>query len=179
MTASFDHDAAEARFRVVFAHLGAVIAYARRRGSRDADALGAEVMTIAWRRLGSIPSDDARPWLYATARNLLLAERRQISSSGSATASEPSDSMNVPELIELDPSLHRALRDLSPLEREALLLTAWEDLTPSQAGRVLGVSATTFRVRLLRARRRVQAKVRENEANDRPRQTKNLKMEKT
>jgi len=87
--------------------------------------------------------------------------------------------MNVPELIELDPSLHRALRELSPLEREALLLTAWEDLTPSQAARALGVSATAFRVRLLRARRRVQATVRQNEANDSPRRTKNLKMEKT
>src|SRR5215813_11669956 len=67
----------EARFRNVFAHLGAVTAYARRRGSPDADAIAAEVMTIAWRRLADVPEDDPRPWLYATARNLLLAEWRR------------------------------------------------------------------------------------------------------
>ena len=67
----------EARFRHVFSHLGAVAAYARRRGSLDADALAAEVMTIAWRRLADVP-EDPRPWLYATARNLLLAERRKV-----------------------------------------------------------------------------------------------------
>ena len=62
----------EAKFQAVFTHLGAVTAYARRRGSRDADGLAAEVMTIAWRRLADVPNDDPRPWLYATARNLLL-----------------------------------------------------------------------------------------------------------
>ena len=63
----------EARFRIVFSHLGAITAYARRRGSVDPDALAAEVMTIAWRRLADVPRDDPRPWLYATARNLVLA----------------------------------------------------------------------------------------------------------
>src|SRR5215468_877504 len=61
---------AEARFREVFAHLPEVVAYARRRGSRDPEAIGAEALTIAWRKLADVPRDDARPWLYATARNL-------------------------------------------------------------------------------------------------------------
>jgi len=59
MSMERDH---EAEFRVVFSHLGAVIAYARRRGSRDAEALGADVMTVAWRRLSDVPKDDPRPW---------------------------------------------------------------------------------------------------------------------
>src|SRR5262245_62722234 len=67
----------EARFRNVFAHLGAVTGYARRRGSSDADAIAAEVMTIAWRRLADVPEDDPRPWLYATARNLVYSELRK------------------------------------------------------------------------------------------------------
>jgi DNA-directed RNA polymerase specialized sigma24 family protein len=75
MTDTLDRHAAEARFRDVFSHLGAVAASARRRGNNDADAVAAEVMTIAWRRLADVPVDDPRPWLYATARNLLLAER--------------------------------------------------------------------------------------------------------
>jgi DNA-directed RNA polymerase specialized sigma24 family protein len=67
----------EERFTEVFRHLGAVTAYAQRRRSRDADALAAEVMTVAWRRLADVPRDDPLPWLYATARNLVLAERRR------------------------------------------------------------------------------------------------------
>jgi hypothetical protein len=43
--------AAPWRFRGVFPHLGAVAAYARRRGSRDTERVAAEVMAIAWRRL--------------------------------------------------------------------------------------------------------------------------------
>jgi len=148
----------EARFRLVFAHLGAVTAYARRRGSLDADALAAEVMMIAWRRLADVPEDDPRPWLYATARNLLLAESRKA-----ATERRHRHELVAPEtaaeVFELDPQLATALNELSPLDREALLLTAWEELTPTEAARALGIKPTAFRVRLLRARRRVEAKL--------------------
>jgi hypothetical protein len=61
------------------------------------------------------------------------------------------------ELGELDSELRRALLALSPLDREALLLVAWEDLTPSQAAHTLGINPAAFRVRLLRARRRLRA----------------------
>ena len=37
-----------------------------------------------------------------------------------------------------------------------MLLIAWEGLTPSQAARVVGCSGATFRVRLHRARRRLE-----------------------
>src|SRR5207344_3365719 len=107
MTNHIERDGAEARFREVFAHLGAVTAYARRRGSNDADGLAAEVMTIAWRRLPDVPWDDARPWLYATARNLLLAERRQSSRTATTFASESAEEREPPVL---DPGLAAALR---------------------------------------------------------------------
>ena len=55
----------------MFVHLPEVVAYARRRGSSDPEAVGAEAMAIAWRKLADVPMDDARPWLFATARNLL------------------------------------------------------------------------------------------------------------
>jgi len=73
-----------------------------------------------------------------------------------------------PEIPELDPVLVEALRSLSHLDREALLLVAWEDLTPTQAARSLGINPTAFRVRLLRARRRLRARLGEasNESHD-------------
>jgi RNA polymerase sigma factor (sigma-70 family) len=65
----------------------------------------------------------------------------------------------APELpapaIELDGELELALRSLSAQDREALLLVAWEDLTPTAAAASLGISASAFRVRLHRARRRL------------------------
>jgi RNA polymerase sigma-70 factor (ECF subfamily) len=154
MTDHFDRQPAEARFRAVFSHLGAVTAYARRRGSSDADAIAAEAMTIAWRRLADVPPDDPLPWLYATARNLLLAEARR--SSRRTVLREPDETALAPSRHALEPQLEQALRSLRAPDREALLLIAWDDLTPSQAARTLGLSPTAFRVRLLRARRRLR-----------------------
>jgi RNA polymerase sigma-70 factor (ECF subfamily) len=155
---------AEKRFRTVFAHLGAVTSYARRRGSKDADALAAEVMTVAWRRLADVPADDPLPWLYATARNLVLAEARR--SAQATSLHEPERVSEPPEPPELDPDLSRALRSLSRFDREALLLVAWEDLTPSQAAKALGINPAAFRVRLLRARRRLRASLDQATAAD-------------
>jgi RNA polymerase sigma factor (sigma-70 family) len=157
MRDNFDRMLAEERFQGVFSHLGAVTAYARRRGSSDADAVAAEAMAIAWRRLADVPQADPLPWLYATARNLLLAEARR--GSGSTLLREPEQNVASPDAFLLDPLLEQALRSLRTLDREALLLIAWEDLTPSQAARALGLSPSAFRVRLLRARRRLRARL--------------------
>jgi RNA polymerase sigma-70 factor (ECF subfamily) len=157
MRDDFDRNLAEERFRAVFSHLEAVTAYARRRGSSDADAIAAEAMAIAWRRLADVPKDDPLPWLYATARNLLLAEARR--GGGRTRLRERDQSVASPDARLLEPVLERALRSLRPLDREALLLVAWEDLTPSQAAKALGLSPATFRVRLLRARRRLRVQL--------------------
>lgn len=160
MTSATDRRPAEERFREVFAHLGAVTAYARRRGSRDADGIAAETMSIAWRRLADVPRDDPLPWLYATARNLLHAEWRV--ERRTAASQVPELSVPASELRGLDPELDRALRSLRPADREALLLVAWEDLEPAQAARAVGIKPTAFRVRLLRARRRLRAALEED-----------------
>src|SRR4051794_38210736 len=148
---------AQERFGEVFSHLGRVAAYARRRGSSDADALAAEAMTIAWRRLADVPRDDPLPWLYATARNLVLAEGRRARRERAAVAA-----LEAPiarDAFELDPALRAALLGLSALDREALLLVAWEESTPRQAAQSLGINPTAFRVRLFRARRRLAARL--------------------
>jgi RNA polymerase sigma-70 factor (ECF subfamily) len=146
----------EDRFRSIFANLGAIVAYARRRGSADPDGIAAEVMAIAWRRLPDVPADDPRPWLYATARNLVMAEYRRANR---VAAHDPARGAvaPAPEVAEIDPDLWRALHSLSATDREALLLIAWEELTPSQAATALGINPAAFRVRLLRARRRMHA----------------------
>lgn len=149
-----ERSAVEVRFERVFEHLGLITAYARRRGARDPEGIAAEAMAIAWRRLADVPRDDARPWLIATARNLLLAERRRH-----GAAAEGLEGVDVPAppspVVELDPELERALAALPHPDREALLLIAWEDLTPALAASSLGITPAAFRVRLHRARRRL------------------------
>src|SRR5256885_17152289 len=121
MNRQTDGLSAEERFAVVFAHLGAITAYARRRGSRDADGIAAEVMTIAWRRLADVPRDDPRPWLYATARNLVMADARKAAKANRGPeVHEPEPVVPGPELNEIDPALWDALSSLSALDQEAL-----------------------------------------------------------
>ena len=109
----------EARFRPVFSHLGAVTAYARRRGSLDADALAAEVMTIAWRRLADVPEDDPRPWLYATARNLLLAESRRAATARRHEHELVEQTLRVGRLRARSAARRRAARALAARPRGA------------------------------------------------------------
>ncbi len=148
-------DGAEARFGRVFAHFDPLVSYAARRGSSDPEGIAAETMAIAWRRLSSVPADDPRPWLFVTARNLLMAEWRR--SRPHAQLDEVAADPKHPPAVETgDPLVTSALRRLSPAEREVLLLVAWDDLTPAQGAETLGISAVAFRVRLLRARRHFQ-----------------------
>jgi RNA polymerase sigma-70 factor (ECF subfamily) len=153
-----DGNVAKGRFVEVFAHLDFIVQYGRRRGARDPDGIAAEAMAIAWRRLADVPTDDPRPWLIGTTRNLLLAKHRRAPRNrtrplGDIDVEAPAEQPSFE--LELDPELARALRKLSEQEREALLLVAWDDLTPAQAAKSLGISATAFRVRLHRARQRL------------------------
>ena len=132
-----DRSAVEARFAEVFRHLGLIRAYASRRGAHDPDELAAEVMAIAWRRLADVPSDDPRPWLIGTARNLVLADRRHhrmrrlqdLEGVEPPAPEEPLAPIPGPGCR----AQERALASLSPHDREALLLVAWED--PDAGGR--------------------------------------------
>ena len=46
---------------------------------------------------------------------------------------------------------------LSPLDREAVVLTAWFDLSSADAAQALGITPAAFRMRTARARRRLLA----------------------
>jgi RNA polymerase sigma-70 factor (ECF subfamily) len=143
------------------AHTAAVLAYALRRTSRDdaADVV-AETFLVAWRRLDELDDRNALPWLYAVARRVLLgqqrATRRQQAIAARVAAAAPSGSAQSPSTPPESPRLLEALAGLSESEREVLLLAAWEELSSGEAAQVLGCSATAYRIRLHRARRRLR-----------------------
>jgi RNA polymerase sigma-70 factor (ECF subfamily) len=153
--------AAPGRFEALFHdHADAVLAYARRRTDRDtAEEIVGETFTVAWRRLGEVP-DPALPWLLGVARRALANSRR--SSSRQRTLAlrlvhQPQHGAEDPT-GEIDASLSArlALQRLSPAEREAIELLAWEGLSSAEAAEVLGCSRSVFAVRVHRARRHLR-----------------------
>lgn len=148
---------------VWFEHLyedsyAAVFAYALRRSSRaDAEDVTSEVFAIAWRRRESLP-DPAVAWLIGVARGVLANNarggRRRLALL-SRLAATTSRAVWNPEVASSDPLLRCALERLSDLEREALLLVAWEGLTPSELATALGCTPAAARLRLRRARRQL------------------------
>ena len=62
-----------------------------------------------------------------------------------------------PADVVADDTLSQALRALRRVDREALVMVAWFDLTPAEAALALGIGPAAFRMRLARARRRLRA----------------------
>lgn len=151
-------------------HARDVLGYALRRTRNPDDAADvvAETFLVAWRRLGELPLDgEARLWLYGTARNVLAnqdrgARRRDRLTErlrGELRRQLPAGyAREGNELIE-------ALAELGEADRELLMLIGWEELTPTQAARALGISPLAARTRLHRARRRLRARLAEQSSN--------------
>jgi len=151
-----------ARFEALYrAHCGAVRSFAHRRvPSAAADDVVADVFVLAWRRLDQAPGDEL-PWLLGIARGVLANRRRSDSrqealrdriAANTARGAEPEPE----DRSDGDSALMRALRSLSRLDQEVLLLVAWDGLDRAQAASVLGITPGLFSVRLHRARRRLE-----------------------
>jgi RNA polymerase sigma factor (sigma-70 family) len=138
-----------------------VVAYGgwRAGSASDAQDAVAEVFLTAWRRLDDVPDGDAaRVWLYAAARRAIANQRRSTRRRAAlaermALAALPQDPPSEPE----DSLVREALRRLGPLDREVLLLSEWEGLSPAQIASVLRCPQVTARGRLHRARRRFRS----------------------
>jgi RNA polymerase sigma factor (sigma-70 family) len=155
----------EARFRELFdAHYSGVARYVLARGFRaaDADDVIAATFEVAWRRLDRVPAGTgALPWLLTVARNLARNEERKMTRErsfqhGLASAAAPAAETNADGRAEWD-AVRVALGQLRPMDRDLILLVAWDELSPSQAGTVLGLLPMTARSRLHRARQRLAA----------------------
>jgi RNA polymerase sigma factor (sigma-70 family) len=148
-------------------YAGSVFRYALRRGCPKADAEDVVVETFVscWRRLAELP-EEPLPWIIATARGVLANERRAeirrkalsqriAQAEGTAEAPTPEEHQPSPE----EKNLLLALSELSPKDREALLLVEWDGLSTAEAAAVLGSSCQAVRHRLSRSRRLLREKL--------------------
>ena len=127
----------------------------------DAAEVVAEVFLTAWRRLDDVPdSEDARLWLFGTARFVILNERRRRRRSTALAARLQAELRAHPPFVEPPAEaggVLAALYQLSIDDRELLMLTGWDGFSPAQCAVLLEVSPATLRVRLHRARNRLRA----------------------
>lgn len=145
----------EANFEHLYSAYGpAILAYAlRRTNAATAQDVVGDTFAVAWRKRDQTPGE-ALPWLYGIARRVLANERR-----GSLRRLRLRDRLSyerVPQERETESGVLVALGTLSPREQETLLLTAWEGLTPTEAAVVMGCSANAFRIRLHRAKHKLE-----------------------
>lgn len=131
-------------------------------GVDDAQEVVSETFLQAWRRWHQVP-DPALPWLLGTARKVIgnrrrTRRRRDALTTRIALLDAAAADAEAAELVAARrQAAIGALAALSQGDREALLLVAWDGLTPDEAATVLGVRPGTLRVRLHRARTRLAA----------------------
>jgi RNA polymerase sigma factor (sigma-70 family) len=139
-------------------HFDAIHRYLRRRvGSQIADELASETFAQAFehRKRFDLNRPNARPWLYGIAHNLLRHHYRSEERALRAYArSADVDGAAPPESA--GTGVARLLADLSPGERDVLLLVAWAELEYAEVAEALGIPVGTVRSRLNRARRRAR-----------------------
>lgn len=151
------------RFDALFrAHYADLYRYAVRRcaTSEDAEDLVAEVFAVAWRRLDDLPpGDEARLWLFGTARLLRMNDLRSATRRKSmldkfravrSRITRPDIATSVADRSQV----RHALASLSDSDQEILLLSVWEGLSSTEVAAVLEVSPAAARKRLERARQR-------------------------
>lgn len=137
---------------------------ARRAGESAAEDVMAETFLVAFERRDSFDHawDDARPWLFGIATNLLRRHHRTeakilkvlAKSSGREGYADSTD--RIAEQLDAavaTSALATALRKLSAADRECILLYAWAELSYEGIAEATKVPVGTVRSRLNRARR--------------------------
>lgn len=141
---------------------------ARRVGPEIADDLVSEAFLVALRQRDAYDARQGtvRSWLYGIATNLMRRFVRQeeralragIRSMGRDESHD--EGARVADRVDAEVAVRRlaaALADLSPGDRDVLLLTSWAGLDSNEVAEALGIPVGTVRSRLHRVRKSLRA----------------------
>ena len=144
----------------------------------DADDVQQEVWLAVYMRIGALSNPRAfRTWLFQTTRHRAIdfLRSRKRERELLEEAAREIDFANAPDegIGGLDQSsVAAALKDLSPAQREVLLLRYEEDMTYAQIAVIVGCSIGTVRSRLHHAKLRLQDAIGGPETRDQGRRRK-------
>jgi RNA polymerase sigma-70 factor (ECF subfamily) len=139
-------------------------------GPHDAADIAQEAMIRAWRSLrdGTIPEHPIA-WLRTIVHR--EAHRHRARAAVTVSLDEHGDvhdraATGRLDLLPLQVDVRRAVRNLTPQDRKLLLLRYVEDLTQPAVALALGIPEGTAKVRLHRARGRLQGVLSEHEGGE-------------
>ncbi|MGW7041256.1 RNA polymerase sigma factor [Streptomyces avermitilis] len=158
----------EAQFTDVYrAHYEDVLRFVRRRAHpMNVDDIVGETFLAAWRRRRELP-ENPRPWLFGTARNVMLnanrGMRRQsalvVHIQQAAAAGRHDPAADATAQVDSRIDLVAAWQSLAPADQEVLALHVWEGLDARDAATVLGCTRAAYAMRLTRAKRRLAGRL--------------------
>ncbi len=123
-----------------------------------------EAFVRAWRYLARFDAErPLRPWLFQIAANRAATRKARDQARQTAALEElthepaaPDDPTRPSEQAELQQAVRRALVELSPQQRQAIVLVELEGWTAAQAAVSMNCSAATVRQHVFRAKKRLR-----------------------
>jgi RNA polymerase sigma-70 factor, ECF subfamily len=153
------------RFESLYdAHRLNVLAYCTRRVSAaDASDACSETFLVAWRRLDDVPiPPKTLPYLYGIAANVIANQRRTLhrrvrlhEKLGALGVEPPAEPSVVLLQKATDRQVVAAVRRLKPVDREIVMLYAWEDLPREVIADMMQMSRAAIDQRIHRAYERL------------------------
>jgi RNA polymerase sigma-70 factor, ECF subfamily len=148
-------------------HAAALLVYIGRLASGDralAEDIAQETLLRAWRRARDLPASAVRPWLFTTARRLVIDAHRARTARPTETADDPDAA--VVSVDEIDAALDAALvldalRTLTPAHREVLVDCFYRGRTAAEVAADRGLPAGTVRSRMFYALRALRLALQE------------------
>ncbi|WP_400997823.1 RNA polymerase sigma factor [Agromyces sp. GXQ0307] len=132
----------------------------------DAQDAAAEVFAQAWRRRDAADHVFTIEWLYVTLRNVVgnhyRSRARHLRRIEQAGRHHPTLVDGASDAV-LD--VRAAVNRLELADRELIWMAYWEDLSREEIARILGCTPATLRVRLHRARKKLQDALSEDATN--------------
>lgn len=134
---------------------------ARRAEFNDVEDLVADTFEIAWRKRSEVSEGEELVWLFAIA-NFVLANHHRKNSRRSRLNKLIQVEQVTPsaESIALkDIEVAQAYRELNKAEQQLIALVYFDDLSISQAAKILKISANAASIRLSRIKAKLAAKI--------------------
>jgi RNA polymerase sigma-70 factor (ECF subfamily) len=123
---------------------------------QQAEDVVQETLLRAWRHYDELNPDDAAPWLYTVARNLVISGYRRRNARATEVPLEPVDLPPVSDKVEhvlQTWQIASALRALTPEHRTVVIELYYRRRTVAEAAKTLGVPPGTVKSRCFYALR--------------------------